>query len=74
MFIGSPTTTLLVEVDDAEAEHTESILRQFPGAIVVRVRTSQEALDALGDSNQDFSQVCIKGQVWTPEQAVPLLL
>jgi hypothetical protein len=74
VIIGTPTATLLVEADDAEAKHTEGIFRQFPGATVVRVRTSKEALDALGDENQDFDQVCINGLVWTPEQALPFLL
>ena len=72
-FISAPTTTLLVEQDDAKAEEATRVLKQFPNATVERVGTQEEAANTLLNSpTSKYDQVCVEGQVWTPIQALQM--
>jgi hypothetical protein len=73
VFIGPPTSTLLVEPDDARAEHDTRMLMQFPNAKVHRVKTKQEALSAIDHGPNQIDQVCVNGQVWTIMQSLPII-
>jgi hypothetical protein len=72
-FIGAPCSTLLVEPDDQRAEHDTRMLKQFPGAVVHRAKTKEEALSAIDHGPNQIDQVCINGQVWTISQALPMI-
>ena len=69
-FVGYEGHTLIVEKNNEFAAKWERIMKQFPNAVLSRVRTAEEAVEKLEASPNDIERVCVCGEIYAPAQAL----